>query len=124
MSGISWTISSATLPGATGVGTVVRRGFLFPHFGDSRKGRNLATNPWIVVHLESGDDAVILEGTVEEVTDPLVLDRFKAAYESKYQWGVDLRDPHRVTYGLKPRVVFTWLEKDFPDTATRWRFRG
>jgi general stress protein 26 len=96
--------------------------FYFRTSRDSKKGRNLATNPWIVVHLESGDDAVILEGTVEEVTDPLVLGLFKKAYESKYQWGVDLSDPHRVTYGLKPRVAFTWLEKDFPDTATRWRF--
>src|SRR4051794_40830493 len=28
----------------------------------SRKGRNLAANPRLVVHLESGDEAVILEG--------------------------------------------------------------
>lgn len=33
----------------------------------SRKGRNLATNPGLVVHLESGDDVVILEGVAEEV---------------------------------------------------------
>jgi len=34
----------------------------------SRKARNLATNQGAVVHLESGDDAVILEGFAEEIT--------------------------------------------------------
>src|SRR5579884_1076081 len=31
----------------------------------SRKGRNLTARPACVVHLESGDDAVIIEGTAE-----------------------------------------------------------
>src|SRR5437016_13514736 len=34
----------------------------------SRKWRNLHSNPRIVVHLESGDDVVILEGTAREVS--------------------------------------------------------
>ena len=96
--------------------------FYFRTSRDSRKGRNLAANPEIVVHLESGDDAVILEGTVYEVTDASILASFKEAYVPKYQWGVDLTDPHRVTYALKPRAAFTWQEKDFSDTATRWLF--
>ena len=36
----------------------------------SRKGRNLAENPELVVHLESGDDVVILEGRVDITDDP------------------------------------------------------
>src|SRR4051812_9693775 len=39
--------------------------FYFSTDPASRKGRNLAANPALVVHLESGDDAVILEGTAE-----------------------------------------------------------
>ena len=35
----------------------------------SRKARNLAANPAVVVHLESGDETVILEGAVEPLTD-------------------------------------------------------
>lgn len=35
----------------------------------SRKAKNLAANPSLVIHLESGDDAVILEGAAEEVDD-------------------------------------------------------
>src|SRR5438128_11769 len=30
---------------------------------DTRKARNLAQNPAVVVHLESGDDMVVIEGT-------------------------------------------------------------
>src|SRR5580698_3484063 len=36
---------------------------------DSRKSRNLAHNPAISIHLDSGDDVVILEGRATEV-DP------------------------------------------------------
>src|SRR3712207_802185 len=46
------------------------------YFGTGRtsvKGRNLAANPALTVHLESGDDAVILEGVAEPVTDPALL---------------------------------------------------
>jgi hypothetical protein len=89
----------------------------------ARTCRNLALNPGIVVHLERGDDAVILAGTVEEATDPLVLDLYREAYEPKYKWRPDTRDSHQVTYALKPGVAFTWLEKDFPKAATRWLFR-
>ena len=40
-----------------------------------RKGRNLAENPNVAVHLESGDDVVILEGVAEVVTDPGLVER-------------------------------------------------
>lgn len=75
----------------------------------SRKARNLAVNPALTVHLESGDDAVILEGVAEEMTDPALLARFAEAYEAKYRW--------------RPDVAFAWRESDFPHTATRWDFR-
>ncbi len=87
----------------------------------SRKSRNLATNPEIVMHLESGDDVVILEGTAEEITDPELLARFADAYEAKYQIR-PVTDGSAPIYGLRPRVVHAWLEQDFPRTATSWRF--
>ncbi|HET9015270.1 MAG TPA: pyridoxamine 5'-phosphate oxidase family protein [Thermomicrobiaceae bacterium] len=93
----------------------------------SRKARNLAANPGVVAHLESGDDAVILEGTVRAVTDPDELRRFAAAYAGKY--GVTLtaasrgRGQRRAgAYALAPSVVLAWLERDFRRTPTRWRF--
>jgi nitroimidazol reductase NimA-like FMN-containing flavoprotein (pyridoxamine 5'-phosphate oxidase superfamily) len=88
----------------------------------SRKGRDLAANPRVVAHLESGDDAVILEGAVEELTDAATLARFADAYEAKYAFRPDTTDPANVTYALAPRVAFTWLEADFVRSATRWTF--
>jgi hypothetical protein len=79
----------------------------------STKGRNLARDPRVVVHLESGDDVVILEGVVEL---PDVPERVVKAYEEKYG--------HRVErlFALRPRVAQTWTESDFARNATRWVF--
>lgn len=88
----------------------------------SRKARNLAENPALLVHLESGDEAVILEGVAEEVTDGAVLARYADAYEAKYQFRPDPGDAGGVTYALRHQVAFAWLESDFPGSATRWQF--
>ena len=48
----------------------------------SQKGRNLAGNPEVVAHFESGDQVVILEGVAEEVTDPSLLAEFGEATPS------------------------------------------
>lgn len=90
----------------------------------SRKARNLAENAALVVHLESGDEAVILEGVAEEVTDASVLARYADAYEAKYQFRPDPSDPGGVTYALRHQVAFAWLESDFPGSATRWQFEA
>jgi hypothetical protein len=90
----------------------------------SRKGRNLAKNPKVVVHLESGDDTVIFEGVVEEVTDSALSARISAPYAKKYEMP-DLKlesSTENICYALKPSTVLSWLEKDFPNTATRWTF--
>ena len=88
----------------------------------SRKGRNLAANPEVVVHLESGDDVVVVEGTAAPLTDPDALTRFADAYEAKYRFRPDVGDPACGVYRVRPRVVFAWVEQDFPTTATRWSF--
>ena len=99
------------------------------YFGTGRnsvKGRNLAANPAITVHLESGDDAVILEGVAEPVADPALLARIDKVYGAKYDYHPigDATDPNDAGpfYALRPQVAFAWLERDFPRTATRWRF--
>jgi pyridoxine/pyridoxamine 5'-phosphate oxidase len=90
----------------------------------SRKGRNLAANPSIVAHLESGDDLVVLEGTVEEVVDPAVLLRYADGYEVKYDIRPDTSKAEDVTYVVVPSVAFSWLESGFVDSAVRWKFGG
>ncbi|MGI8552522.1 MAG: pyridoxamine 5'-phosphate oxidase family protein [Dehalococcoidia bacterium] len=96
--------------------------FHFSTDPDSRKGRNLAANPEGVVHLESGDTAVILEGTIHRVSDPAVLAPVLDAYGAKYGIRPDLTNPQYGFYSLRPRSVFTWLERDFTGSATRFRF--
>jgi pyridoxine/pyridoxamine 5'-phosphate oxidase len=89
---------------------------------DSRKARNLAQRPQVNIHLESGDQVVILQGAIESMTDRDQLERMADAYEKKYDIRPDPYAPGSVTYMLQPSKVLTWLERDFPNTATRWRF--
>ena len=89
------------------------------HFGggrSTRKARNLVANPNVVAHTESGEDVVILEGVVEEVTDPVLQKRIDDADEAKYRIRLG-----RPVWVLKPRVVHAWSR--FPADATRWVFR-
>jgi len=71
------------------------------------------------VHLESGNEVVIIEGTVEKLTaadaDPDLLRRIDDAYEAKY--GMRHGTP---VWRLHPTVAFGWT--DYPTTVTRWTF--
>lgn len=88
----------------------------------SVKARNLAADPRLVVHLESGDEAVIFEGTAERPTlDPAVRDRVAAAYGAKYDMKPEQLPGVDGWYALRPSTAFAWQERDFPNTATRWR---
>lgn len=98
------------------------RAFFFSTDVSSRKVRNLGHSPNIAVHLESGDEAVILEGVVERLAELDLLERFADAYKVKYDFRPDLTDPNTATYRLMPRVAFAWMESSFPETATRWVF--
>lgn len=96
--------------------------FYFATDPASRKGRNLVANPNLVVHLESGDDVVVLEGSAAEVIEPSLLQRFTEDYHVKYQIRPDVNSRNSKVYRLRPRVAFAWHEKDFPQSATRWSF--
>ncbi len=90
---------------------------------NSRKGLNLAANPAVVVHLESGDETVVLEGTAVLVTDAATLNRFDDAYAAKYGGIRPARDmPGSSFYRLELAVAFGWAESSFPNSATRWTF--
>lgn len=96
------------------------------YFGTSRathKARNLAHNPALSIHLESGDDVVILEGRAIEVdlSDKPTFKKLDAASRAKYNMPL-MVVPDSVLYSVRPRVVLAWTEKDFPNNATRWIF--
>ncbi|HUR49199.1 MAG TPA: pyridoxamine 5'-phosphate oxidase family protein [Acidimicrobiales bacterium] len=65
------TVTPSGVPHARPVdGVWVQGALCFGGSDDTRWVRNLQTNPAMSVHLPSGDDVVVLEGTVEYVTDP------------------------------------------------------
>lgn len=90
----------------------------------SVKGRNLRERPDVVVHLESGDDVVILEGRAEVLRDRPALERFVEVYDAKYGHRIDVDNPSFTVFALRPVCVLSWLERAFPATATRWRLDG
>ncbi len=71
-------------PLPTGVGTWLPDGFWFSTGSLAR--RNLAANPQITMHLDSGTEVVIVEGVATAVTGAGQLRAFLAAYNTKYNW--------------------------------------
>jgi len=111
-------------------GIWVEGAFYFGTDRSSCKARNLARNPAVSMHLESGDDVVILEGVAQEVPgvietakrDKALFSKLDAASRSKYKMPLMIV-PDSVIYRVQPRVVLAWTEKDFPNNATRWEFK-
>ncbi len=95
---------------------------MFATDAKSAKGRNALRNPAGSVHLESGDDVVIIDGEFERVTDEELLKKFNTAYEVKYDLNPESGGDEAPVFALNARVVLAWLETDFPKTATRWQF--
>lgn len=96
------------------------------YFGTAKssvKGRNIQHRNQVVVHLESGDDTLIIEGTLEEFTDT---DRqITQAYIKKYPSYASAEedvDATAIWYRLVPQKIMTWLESDFLNTAAYWIF--
>jgi Pyridoxamine 5'-phosphate oxidase len=86
-----------------------------------RKARNLDRDARVVIHLESGDEVVILEGEVETIE---ATDEIADAFGPKYDWRPDVGgDDSTRWYRLRPRLAQAWLETDYPKTATRFDFQ-
>jgi hypothetical protein len=83
---------------------------------ESRKAKNLIRDPRVVVHLESGDEVVVLEGKIERGP---IDDRIADVYKDKY----DFRpEPGEGWFWLRPSSALVWIESDYPKTATRFTF--
>jgi hypothetical protein len=122
------TVSTTGQPHATPVwGVWLDQTLYFDGDPHTRRGRNMAANPAVVVHLESGDDVVIIKGNVhqfQEGPDRAFAIRLSEAYSAKYAaWGYepgpDTWDNGGL-YVVRSRVVFAWTS--FPKDATRWLF--
>jgi PPOX class probable F420-dependent enzyme len=91
-----------------------------------QKSKNLAHQPWIIVHAGDGDDVIILEGPVEIVTDRAELKIVDAAYRAKY---VDpgsgaqatIFEPNADLYRVNVQRVMAW-EYGTVANRTDWKF--
>ncbi len=90
------------------------------------KARNLAADPRVVVHLESGDEVVIVRGTAEDLGLPAQVPEVVAALAAKYTGDGDQRylpdaDPDfDVLYALRPQSAMTWRLADYDGSQRRW----
>lgn len=98
------------------------------YFGTGKssvKAQNIARNPEIVLHLESGDNCVIVEGRVEVTTDMAIAEKLSPLYGAKYKpfapSAQELVDGG--LFYVQPSLVMAWKESDFPNTATKWVFK-
>ncbi|MCC7371654.1 MAG: pyridoxamine 5'-phosphate oxidase family protein [Chloroflexi bacterium] len=106
-------------------GAWVDDAFYFDGSPETRRGKNLAQNPSIVVHLESGDEVVVLEGEAHLVGKPerAFAEKLAAALGAKYGPTYvptpDTWDQGGL-YVVTLKVAFGW--DSFPTALTRWRF--
>lgn len=89
-----------------------------------RSSRNISANPQVSIHLESGDQVVIVEGRIEQLTnvDPALSRDLDETFAMKYDWrpsdeGVTAGEGSLV---FRPSTAYAWTS--FPGDATRWTF--
>jgi pyridoxine/pyridoxamine 5'-phosphate oxidase len=103
-------------------GVFVAECFMFSTGAQSLKARNLAANPYVVVGAEPGDDAVVVEGEAELVTDLALRRAFAEAYAAQYSWNMD--DFSEPIYSVRPSVAFAYSSApgEFTGGSTKWTF--
>ena len=76
----------------------------------------LARDPHLVVHLESGDEVVIVEGVaVPTAATESDVEEYDRKYGVKPEAGEGW-------YRVAPHRVLAWREQDYPRSATRFDF--
>ena len=91
--------------------------FVFSCGPGSRKAREIARDPHVVVHLESGADVVIVEGVAEQIESDAALAADMAAKYGPNDGGGEAN-----WYVVRPQRAFAWQEASFPASPTRFDF--
>src|SRR6516164_4490961 len=86
------------------------------------KARNIAADPRVVVHLESGDDVVIVRGTAEDLGVPAQVPALAAKYTAPgdRQYLPDADPDFDVVYAIRPRSAMVWRLADYAASQRRW----
>jgi len=131
------TINADGSPHVTGLGALwVDDAFWFETGERSRKGRNLARDPRCTMSLATHDYDLVVEGTAERVTDPVVVEDMAARWVDG-GWPASVDDsgvaltaeysapsagpPPWVVYRLTPHRAHA-VSTIEPGGATRWTF--
>ncbi|MGH2458445.1 MAG: pyridoxamine 5'-phosphate oxidase family protein [Chloroflexota bacterium] len=122
------TVNPNGRPHARPIWGVFVEGELCLENGPSRTRRNLDLNPAIAVHVENGDDVVIVEGDAEPAfaLPREAAERIAGAFGAKYGDKGYHPDPEQYQqtdsglYRIQPRVAFAW--SNFAQDPTRWVF--
>lgn len=119
------TVSPAGQPHATPVwGLWLEDRLYFGGGPHTRRQRNLAANPAVCIHLESGAEVVILHGEAHPLGKPERTLTLRLIEISRQKYGY-APSPEEYEAGegvmvFRPRKVLAW--KQFPKDATRWQF--
>jgi hypothetical protein len=90
------------------------------------KARNIAARPRVVIHLESGEDVLIVSGSAEDLGHPRELPSVLAALAGKYTRPGDRHylpdtDPDfDVIYAIRPASAMAWRLDDYDGSQRRW----
>lgn len=122
------TADRASEPAATPVWGAWHAGKLyFDGAPTTRRGRNIRENSKVVVHLESGDEVVILEGEaviLDTAPERALAEQVAAAYSAKYAKDGYSPTPDQWDNGglfiFTPKKALGWSK--FPENVTRWEF--
>lgn len=122
-------------PHAAGIGAVWFDGDLYIVIGpETRKSRNLATNPACTISVALEGIDLVLEGEVSKVTDQSTLEQLVQVYRES-GWPAEVKDdaftaPYSApSAGPPPWYLYRFMFHTAfgvatapPDGATRWRF--
>ena len=91
----------------------------------TRRFQNLAANPAVVVTVERGNDALILEGDADLVTELVdeLVERLLVAYRKyvpTHGYEADRSNWDNGIWRVRPAKVMGW--SNFPADTTRWTF--
>ncbi|MPY98708.1 MAG: pyridoxamine 5'-phosphate oxidase [Actinophytocola sp.] len=120
------TVSPEHRPHVTPVWGVWNDGGLwFSCSRQSRKARNLATNPVVVATTDDPANPVILDGPAAQVQDRDLIAAFAEWADTKYRtnYGVDFyAHPNNACFRIHVASAFGLSGDDFTGSPTRWTF--
>ena len=83
--------------------------FYFETDPHSVKGNNLSRNAGVVVHLQDGNDTVIVEGEASYERSTPKLKELQARYSKKYEYTPDWsKESGQAVYRVVPNLAHAW----------------